>query len=74
VWAAEGHDRKTLQKFFDLLGPERCAKCRLVSADPAEWITACALDACEHATLCLDPFHIVRWATQATNVTRPRHR
>ena len=31
VWAAEGHDRKTLQTFFDLLGPERCAKIRLVS-------------------------------------------
>ena len=36
VWAAEGHDHKTLQKFFDLLGPERAAKIRLVSADAAE--------------------------------------
>jgi transposase len=70
VWAAEGHDRKTLQKFFDQLGPERCAKIRLVSADAAEWIAACALDACENATLCLDPFHIVRWATQALDVVR----
>ncbi len=70
VWAAEGHDRKTLQKFFDLLGPERAAKIRLVSADAAEWIGACATDACEHATLCLDPFHIVRWATQALDVVR----
>ena len=70
VWAAEGHDRKTLQKFFDLLGLERCAKIRLVSADAAEWIAACALDACANATLCLDPFHIVRWATQALDVVR----
>ncbi len=61
VWAVEGHDRKTLQQVFDLLGPERCAKVRLVSADAAEWIAACALDACENATLCLDLFHIVRW-------------
>ena len=60
VLAAQGHDRKTLQKFFDLLGPKRCAKIRLVSADAAEWIGACATDACEHATLCLDPFHIAR--------------
>ena len=70
VWAAEGHDRKTLQKFFDLLGPERCAKIRLVSADAAEWIGDCALAACANATLCLDPFHIVRWATQALDVVR----
>jgi transposase len=70
VWAAEGHDRRTLQQFFDLLGKERAAKIRLVSADAAEWIAACALDACEHATLCLDPFHIVRWATEALDVVR----
>ena len=70
VWAAEGHDRKTLQQFFDLLGPERCARIRLVSADAAEWIAACALDACSNATLCLDPFHIVRWATDALDVVR----
>jgi transposase len=70
VWAAEGHDRKTLQQFFDLLGPERCAKIRLVTADAAEWIAACALDACVNATLCLDPFHVIRWATDALDVVR----
>jgi transposase len=70
VWAAAGHDRATLQEFFDLLGPERAAKIRLVSADAAEWIGVCALAACENATLCLDPFHIVRWASQALDVVR----
>ena len=70
VWVADGHDRKTLQGFFDLLGPERAAKIRLVSADAAEWIAACALDACENATVCLDPFHIVRWASRALDVVR----
>jgi transposase len=70
VWAKAGHDRVTLQEFFDLLGPERAAKIRLISADAAEWIGELALDACENATLCLDPFHIVRWATQALDVVR----
>ena len=70
VWAAEGHDRKTLQQFFDLLGPERAAKIGLVSADAAEWIGDVAIDACVNATLCLDPFHIVRWASQALDVVR----
>ena len=31
VWAAKGHDKKTLEGFFDLLGGERCAIIRLVS-------------------------------------------
>ncbi|MEO7571818.1 MAG: transposase, partial [Acidimicrobiales bacterium] len=61
VWAKAGHDRATLQEFFDLLGPERASRIRLISAGAAEWIGDCATAACENATLCLDPFHIVRW-------------
>ena len=64
VWAKAGHDRATLQEFFDLLGAERASRIRLISADAAEWIGDCALTACENATLCQDPFHIVRWASQ----------
>lgn len=70
VWAAAGHDRATLQGFFDELGTERAAKIRLISADAAEWIGECAITNCPNATLCLDPFHIVRWATQALDVVR----
>ncbi|MFP5380522.1 MAG: ISL3 family transposase, partial [Vicinamibacteria bacterium] len=70
VWAKAGHNRATLQEFFDLLGPERAAKIRLISADAAEWIGDCAITNCKNATLCLDPFHIVRWATQALDVVR----
>jgi transposase len=70
VWAKAGHDRATLQEFFDLLGPERAARIRLISADAAEWIGDCATTNCKNAVLCLDPFHIVRWATQALDVVR----
>ncbi len=70
VWAADGHDRATLQQFFDLLGPERANRIKLISADAAEWIGDTALAACANATLCLDPFHIVRWGTQALDVVR----
>ena len=70
VWAADGHNRKTLQQFFDLLGPDRAAQIRLISADAAEWIGECATSNCPNATLCLDPFHIVRWASQALDVVR----
>jgi len=70
VWAKAGHDRATLQEFFDLLGPERASAIKLISADAAEWIGDCALTACQNATLCLNPFHIVRWASQALDVVR----
>lgn len=70
VWAAPGHDKATLARFFDALGPERCARIRLVSADAAEWIGEMARERCGHATVCLDPFHVVAWASEALDVVR----
>src|SRR4029077_409412 len=32
VWASDGHDRLALKKFFDLLGPERASRIKLISA------------------------------------------
>ena len=70
VWAAPGHDKATLAGFFDALGPPRCARIRLVSADAAEWIGELVRERCDNAALCLDPFHIVAWATDALDVVR----
>jgi len=70
VWAAPGHDKATLAKFFDALGEDRCGRVRLVSADAAEWIGETVRERCENATLCLDPFHVVSWATDALDVVR----
>lgn len=54
VWAKAGHDRATLQAFFDALRGKRAAKIGLISADEAEWIGECATTNCENAVLCLD--------------------
>ncbi len=65
LWAHPGRDMKTLEIFFDRLGAERCAQITLISADAAEWIAAVVADRCPNAELCLDPFHIIQWATKA---------
>lgn len=70
VWAAKGRDRKTLEGFFDLVGDERCKTIRLVSADAADWIADVVKANCPNAELCLDAFHIVKWATDALDVVR----
>ncbi|MBU6422857.1 MAG: ISL3 family transposase [Chloroflexi bacterium] len=70
VWAAPGRDRKTLRRFFDALGAERCAAITLVSADAAEWIADVVHERCPSATLCTDPFHVVSWATDALDEVR----
>jgi transposase len=35
VWAAAGRDRKTVERFLDELGEERCKQIELVSCDMA---------------------------------------
>ncbi len=80
VWAHAGRDRKTVEKFLDLLGKERCEQIELVSCDDAEWITRPVAERCPNAVICLDPFHIVKAATPrwmrsaARSGTRPAKR
>ena len=68
LWAHPGRDQKTLEKFFDKLGEQRCARISLVSADAAEWIANVVADRCSNAELCLD--HIVAWAAKALDEVR----
>jgi transposase len=70
LWAASGRDRETVEKFLDLLGKERCAQIELVSCDMAQWITRPIAEHCPNATVCLDPFHVVKLATDALDEIR----
>ncbi len=70
VWAAAGRDAKSLAQFFDLLGEERCQQIELVSADGADWIAEMVWKRCPNARLCLDPFHVVKWASDALDEVR----
>jgi transposase len=70
VWAAPGRDRKTVERFLDLLGEERCRQLRLVSCDMAEWITRPVGERCPNAEVCYDPFHLVKLATDALDQIR----
>ena len=70
VWAHAGRDRKTVEKFLDLLGKERCEQIQLVSCDNASWITGPVSERCPNAVICLDPWHIVKAATDALDDVR----
>jgi transposase len=70
VWAAEGRSKKVVERFFDQLGPQRCAQLTHVSSDGAEWILGPVEQHCPNATICLDPFHVVSWATNALDKVR----
>ena len=70
VWAADGRDKQTVERFFDALGPERCARLELVSSDLGEWITRVVSERCPTATLCLDPYHVDALASSAQDEVR----
>ena len=70
VWMAPGRDKETLGRFFDELGPERSGALEVVSADGAEWIDVVVKERAPQATRCLDPFHVVQWATGALDEVR----
>lgn len=70
IWASEGRDKATVHRFFDALGPERCAQITHVSADGASWISTVVEERCHNAVRCADPFHVVKWATAALDEVR----
>jgi transposase len=70
VWASPGRDKAAVQAFFDALGPERAAAIEVVTADAAPWIRTVVEDRCPQAAVCMDPFHVVSWATEALDMVR----
>jgi transposase len=70
LWIGAGRSKAVLAGFFTLLGPQRCAQIALVSADAADWIYNAVAEHCPNAKLCLDPFHVVAWATEALDDIR----
>lgn len=70
VWAAPGRSSATVREFFDLLGEERCRQITHVSADGADFIDLIVAERCPNAVRVADPFHVVKWATEALDEVR----
>lgn len=72
VWGAKGKDAKTLDAFFDELGPERSAQLRAVSLDlgPAYLKSVRAPGHAPQAIVCADPFHLVALVGDALDEVR----
>jgi transposase len=70
IWAAKGRSKDTVGAFFDALGDERAANLGFVTCDGAEWIRAVVAERAKGATICLDTFHLIGWATDALDEVR----
>jgi transposase len=72
VWAAPGRCQDTVRAFFTALGPDRARLLTHVSADGAEWIHDVIREHAPQSAICLDPFHVVKWAGEALDELRRR--
>lgn len=76
VWAGEGRngasgkDSGTLARFYDQLGPDRCAKLQAVSLDLGGAYAKATRTHAPDATQCADPFHVIALANKAIDETR----
>lgn len=70
IWAAKGRSKDTVGSFFDALGGDRADQLQFVTADGATWITDVVAERAPDATVCLDTFHVVGWATTALDEVR----
>ncbi len=70
VWAAPGHGKSVLERFFRQLSPEQRASIRTVTGDGARWITDCVNEFIPKCERCMDLFHVVEWAMDALNEVR----
>jgi transposase len=72
AWAAEGRSQATVRAFFSDLGADRAKLLTHVSADGAEWIHPVVREKAPQAQLCLDAFHVVKWAGEKLDELRRR--
>jgi transposase len=72
VWVAQGRDQATLRQFFADLGEGRARLLTHVSADGADWIHPVVREKAPLAEICLDAFHVVKWANEKLDDLRRR--
>jgi len=70
VWCAVGYGKEVLKTFFEALSESQRKSIRCVSADGARWIADCVTEYCPQAERCIDPFHVVSWATEILDTIR----
>jgi transposase len=70
VWAAPGNTAQTMEAFYELLGPERCAMIECVTMDMAGGFIAGTRKCVPNAQIVFDRFHVQRLASDALDQVR----
>ena len=64
VWVGKHRTKQAFEAFFDALGPTRTEAIEAISLDGSSVYLPVARDRIPQATICLDPFHIMKWTNE----------
>jgi len=70
LWAGEGKRAATLNQFFDLLTDKQRRSIKHVTLDGTGTYKSVVHARCPNAKVGMDPFHVVKWATDAIDQVR----
>jgi len=70
VWGSQGKDTATLDRCFTDLGADRAAQLAAVSTDMGPAFLKSVTAGAPQATVCIDPFHVVKLASDALDTVR----
>lgn len=65
VWVGEGKSAATMGAFYVELGPRRCAELEFVTMDGGTAYHRATREHAPQAVICMDPFHVMKWAGEA---------
>jgi transposase len=64
VWVGKDRTKPAFEAFFDALGPPRAEAVQAISMDGSSIYLPVARDRIPPATVCLDPFHVMKWTNE----------
>ena len=70
IWVSEGNDKDSLDEFFRILGPDRCAQIETVSKDMHKPYIASCKEHIPQALEVADPFHVVKKLSEVMDKCR----
>ncbi|MFD2080416.1 ISL3 family transposase [Actinopolymorpha cephalotaxi] len=70
VWVTKDRTRKAFEGFFTALGPDRSKQLTAITMDGSPIYMPVAAQKAPQAAVCLDPFHVIKWANEALDRAR----
>jgi transposase len=67
VWVGKERTKATFGAFFDALGADRAEAVEAISLDGSSIYLPVARERIPQATICLDPFHVIRWTNEVVD-------